>query len=67
MVRGYFDKFPYSTFYFRRIRKYYIMYTLDWHSDDPEVSPEDRDAMQSLINEELGREKEYKQIKSRSV
>lgn len=66
MVRGYFDKFPHSTFYFRRIRRYYILYSLDWQSEDPEVTGEDREQMQSLINEALGREHAYKQRKSRS-
>ncbi|MCA0972742.1 hypothetical protein LCM20_19275 [Halobacillus litoralis] len=67
MVRGYFDKFPNTIFYFRRIRRYYILYTLDWQPDDPEVTKEDRDQMQVLINEALGREKEYRKRKSRSI
>ncbi|TGB00705.1 hypothetical protein E4663_19505 [Halobacillus salinus] len=67
MVRGYFDKFPNSTFYFRRIRRYYILYTLDWQLDDPEVTTDDREQMQTLINEALGREREYQHRKSRSL
>lgn len=65
MVRGYFDKFPHSTVYFRRIRRFYIVYMVDWDDIDPLVSQEDREAMQHLINEELGRLKEYEQRKSR--
>ncbi|WP_255574570.1 hypothetical protein [Halobacillus sp. Nhm2S1] len=65
MVRGYFDKFPYSTVYFRRIRRFYIVYMVDWDESDPLVSHEDREEMQHLINEELGRLKEYEQRKSR--
>ncbi|WLR45968.1 hypothetical protein LC065_10045 [Halobacillus litoralis] len=65
MVRGYFDKFPHSTIYFRRIRRFYIVYMVDWDETDPLVSQEDREEMQHLINEELGRLKEYEQRKSR--
>ncbi|WP_244199495.1 hypothetical protein [Halobacillus trueperi] len=65
MVRGYFDKFPHSTVYFRRIRRFYIVYMVDWDEVDPLVSQEDREEMQHLINEELGRLKEYEQRKSR--
>ncbi|WP_258871371.1 hypothetical protein [Halobacillus trueperi] len=65
MVRGYFDKFPHSTVYFRRIRRFYIVYMVDWDEVDPFVSQGDRDEMQHLINEELGRLKEYEQRKSR--
>lgn len=67
MVRGYFDKFPHTTFYFRRIRRYYILYTLDWSSKDPLVEQSDREKMQCLVNEALGRENEYKERKSRSI
>ncbi|SFG55237.1 hypothetical protein SAMN05216353_1553 [Halobacillus alkaliphilus] len=66
MVRGYFDKFPNTTIYFRRIRRYYIVYSLDWIKEDPVVEREDREEMQILLNRELGREKEYKKRKSRS-
>ncbi|SDN73587.1 hypothetical protein [Halobacillus aidingensis] len=65
MVRGYFDKFPHSTVYFRRIRRFYIVYMVDWDEVDPFVSQGDREEMQHLINEELGRLKEYEQRKSR--
>lgn len=65
MVRGYFDKFPNSTVYFRRIRRFYIVYMVDWDEDDPVISQDDRETMQQLLNRELGREKEYKQRKSR--
>ncbi|ELK47359.1 hypothetical protein D479_07917 [Halobacillus sp. BAB-2008] len=65
MVRGYFDRFPNSTVYFRRIRRFYIVYIVDWDERDPVVEKEDRDGMQELINKELGREKEYNQRKSR--
>ncbi|WP_446853615.1 hypothetical protein [Halobacillus faecis] len=65
MVRGYFDRFPHSTVYFRRIRRFYIVYMVDWDDTDPLVSQEDREEMQHLINEELGRLKEYEQRKSR--
>ncbi|MYL20098.1 hypothetical protein GLW04_09385 [Halobacillus litoralis] len=65
MVRGYFDKFPHSTVYFRRIRRFYIIYMVDWHELDPVITPEDREGMQLLINRELGREEEYNQRKSR--
>ena len=65
MVRGYFDKFPKSTVYFRRIRRFYIVYMVDWDEEDPVISQEDREMMQQLLNCELGREKEYKQRKSR--
>ncbi len=65
MVRGYFDRFPNSTVYFRRIRRFYIVYIVDWDEHDPVVEKEDRDGMQELINKELGREKEYNQRKSR--
>ncbi|WP_281975852.1 hypothetical protein [Halobacillus litoralis] len=65
MVRGYFDKFPFSTVYFRRIRSYYIVYMVDWSESDPVISKGDREEMQQLINCELGREKEYQQRKSR--
>ncbi|KGP72871.1 hypothetical protein [Pontibacillus yanchengensis] len=59
-IRGYFDKFPNSTFYFRRIRNYFSLQSLDWHEEDPEVSPSDREEMQLLLNRTLGREKAYK-------
>lgn len=65
MVRGYFDRFPNSTVYFRRIRRFYIVYIVDWDERDPVVEKEDRDGMQELINKELGREKEYNQRNSR--
>lgn len=65
MVRGYFDKFPNSTVFFRRIRRFYIVYMVDWCEDDPVISQDDRERMQFLINRELGRENEYKQRKSR--
>ncbi|MBN8236993.1 hypothetical protein JF544_17165 [Halobacillus kuroshimensis] len=65
MVRGYFDKFPHSTVYFRRVRRFYIIYMVDWHEQDPVITQEDREGMQLLINRELGREKEYNQRKSR--
>ncbi|MYL50422.1 hypothetical protein GLV98_13060 [Halobacillus litoralis] len=65
MVRGYFDKFPHSTVYFRRIRRFYIVYMVDWDEADPFVSQQDREEMQHLINAELGRLREYEQRKSR--
>ncbi|WP_226583887.1 hypothetical protein [Halobacillus litoralis] len=65
MVRGYFDKFPHSTIYFRRIRRFYIVYMVDWDERDPIVMAKDREEMQQLLNRELGREKEYEQRKSR--
>lgn len=64
MVRGYFDKFPNSVMYFRRIKRHYILYSVDWDETDPLVTPEDREEMQLLLNEALGREKEYKNRKS---
>lgn len=67
MVRAYFDRFPNSTIYLRRVRRFYIVYSLDWHADDPLVNKEDREEMQELVNRELGREKEYNQRKSRSI
>ncbi|RWZ60864.1 hypothetical protein EQV77_00015 [Halobacillus fulvus] len=67
MVRGYFDQFPRSTFYFRRIRRFYILYSLDWDQDDPIVTSEDREIMQYLINEALGREEAYRKRKSSSL
>lgn len=66
MVRGYFDKFPNSTIYFRRIRRYYVVYSLDWNEIDPVMNKEDREQMQVLLNRELGREIEYNQRRSRS-
>jgi hypothetical protein len=65
MVRGYFDKFPHSTVYFRRIRRFYIVYMVEWDEEDPVISQEDREMMQQLLNQELAREEEYKQRKSR--
>ncbi len=65
-MRGYFDKFPNSVIYFRRIRRFYIIYHLDWDPRDPVLSTEDREIMQWLLNKELGRESEYQQRKSRS-
>ena len=65
-MRGYFDKFPNSVIYFRRIRRFYIIYHLDWDPIDPVLSTEDREIMQWLLNKELGRESEYQQRKSRS-
>ncbi|SFJ10154.1 hypothetical protein SAMN04487936_1013 [Halobacillus dabanensis] len=65
MVRGYFDKFPNSIVYFRRIRWFYIVYMVDWNDEDPVVSQDDLETMQQMINKELGKEKEYKQRKSR--
>ncbi|MYL54104.1 hypothetical protein GLW08_12225 [Pontibacillus yanchengensis] len=55
-MRGYLDKFPNSTFYFRRIRNYFSLQLLEWHEDDSEVSPSDREEMQLLLNRALGRE-----------
>ncbi|CDQ18354.1 hypothetical protein SAMN05192559_109108 [Halobacillus karajensis] len=67
MVRGYFDKYPNSTVYFRRIRDFYMVYMVDWDEGDPLIKKEDREIMQQLINKELGRLKAYEQRKSRKV
>ncbi|SDJ66846.1 hypothetical protein [Salimicrobium halophilum] len=65
VVRAYFDKFPDSTFYFRRIRSYYFLYSSDWSHGDPVLDKEDQEKMQVLVNEALGRKNAYKNRKSR--
>ncbi|WP_386058269.1 hypothetical protein [Thalassobacillus hwangdonensis] len=65
-VRAYFDRFPQSTLYFRRIRRYYFLFTIDWHEEDPIVTDEDKEQMHRLLNRELGREKEYLKRRTRS-
>lgn len=67
MVRGYYSKFPNSVIYFKRIRRFYIIYTLDWDEKDPMVTNKDREEMQYLINEVLGSKNEYLKRKSRSI
>lgn len=64
-IRGYFDKFPNSTIYFRRIKRYYCVYSLDWNEEDPMVTMEDREEMQQLLNKEIGRLTAYENRKSR--
>ncbi|WP_173915795.1 hypothetical protein [Halobacillus sp. Marseille-Q1614] len=66
-VRGYFSKFPHSVIYFRRMRNYYLVYTLDWDARDPVLTEADREDMQILINEELGHISAYNKRKSRRI
>jgi len=67
MVRGYFDKFPNSTIYFRKVRRYYVVYTLDWDKQDPVMTMEDREDMQLLLNQTLGLENAYQNRKSQRL
>ncbi len=66
-MRGYFNKFPYSVFHFKKVRRYYILYTLEWDSEDPVVTAEDREEMQYLINDVLGSRGAYLTRKSRNA
>ncbi|GGC94268.1 hypothetical protein GCM10007216_26260 [Thalassobacillus devorans] len=67
VVRGYFDRFPHTTFYLKRIRNYYFLSAADWNESDPEVTPADREEINILINRELGREHAYLQRKTRNL
>ncbi|PBB05001.1 hypothetical protein [Salimicrobium humidisoli] len=64
VVRAYFDKFPGSTFYFRRIRSYFYLYSSDWSKEDPLLEEGDQEEMQLLVNESLGRKEAYRNRKS---
>ncbi|SEA46552.1 hypothetical protein SAMN05421743_1053 [Thalassobacillus cyri] len=67
VVRGYFDQFPNTTFYLKRIRNYYFLCAVDWSKSDPEITEEHREEINILINRELGREQAYLQRKTRSL
>lgn len=64
VVRAYFDKFPGSTFYFRRIRSYYYLYSSEWSRNDPVINKDDKEQMHLLINDVLGRKQAYENRKS---
>ncbi|WP_347862527.1 hypothetical protein U0355_05065 [Salimicrobium sp. PL1-032A] len=65
VVRAYFDKYPDSTFYFRKIRSFYFLYSSEWSREDPVVTDGDQDTMQLLVNAALGRKHAYRNRKSR--
>ncbi|SIS52672.1 hypothetical protein [Salimicrobium flavidum] len=64
VVRAYFDKYPVSTFYFRKIRSYYYLYSSEWNENDPVITGEDKEQMHLLINDTLGRRQAYENRKS---
>lgn len=63
MVRAYFDTHPNSVFYFRRMKRCFLLYSLDWREEDPFVDAASREEMQLLLNEAMGRKTAYQNRK----
>ncbi|WP_456272131.1 hypothetical protein [Bacillus sp. AK031] len=65
-IKATFDTLPHSTVLFRRIKDYYFIYNVYWSSQDPIVTRQDLEAMELLLNRELGSEEQYNRRKSQN-
>jgi hypothetical protein len=49
-----FDKYPNTTVIFRRVRGYFLVYSIGWNEIDGVVERSDIEQMELLLNKELG-------------
>jgi hypothetical protein len=56
-----FDKYPNTTVIFRRVRGYFLVYSIGWNEEDGVVERSDIEQMEVLLNNELGLLGNYKE------
>jgi hypothetical protein len=56
-----FDKYPNTTVIFRRVRGYFLVYSIGWNEKDGVVERSDIEEMEVLLNNELGLLGNYKE------
>jgi hypothetical protein len=54
-----FDKYPNTTVIFRRVRGYFLVYSIGWDEKDGVIERDDISKMEVLLNKELGLHENY--------